>query len=229
MIVSHKHRFIFVKTKKTAGTSIEVHLSRICGPDDVVTVVDPPVAGHEPRNFRGWFNPLPELALGDAHERRRSLRECLERRRFYNHMPAWKIRARVPDRVWRDYYRFCVDRNPWDKTISHFHMVNSRTGAGMTFEQYLERGRLCLNHPLYTDPATGELLVDRVLRFEDLDRELGEVFARLGVPFEGSLDVRAKGDRRADRRPYQEVYTDEQRHLVERAFQREIALHGYSF
>lgn len=229
MIVSHKHRFIFIKTKKTAGTSIEVYLSRLCGPGDVITPIDPPVEGHEPRNHRGWFPPWRELGAGGAHEKKRSLRECLERRRFYNHMPAWKVRARVPADVWRDYYRFCVDRNPWDKTVSHFHMVNSRTGAGMSFEQYLERGRLCINHPLYTDPTTGELLVDRVLRFEDLDRELGEVFARLGVPFEGALDVRAKGDRRADRRPYQEVYSDDQRRLVEQAFQREIALHGYSF
>lgn len=37
MIISHQHRFIFVKTLKTAGTSIEVFLSGLCGRDDVVT------------------------------------------------------------------------------------------------------------------------------------------------------------------------------------------------
>ena len=36
MIISHKHQFIFIKTVKTAGTSIEVLLDSICGPDDVV-------------------------------------------------------------------------------------------------------------------------------------------------------------------------------------------------
>jgi hypothetical protein len=30
MIVSHEHKFIFLKTKKTAGTSIELALSALC-------------------------------------------------------------------------------------------------------------------------------------------------------------------------------------------------------
>ena len=33
MIVSHEHKFIFLKTKKTAGTSIELALTKLCGPD----------------------------------------------------------------------------------------------------------------------------------------------------------------------------------------------------
>jgi len=38
VIASHRHRFVFVKTRKTAGTSLEIALSRHCGPDDVVTL-----------------------------------------------------------------------------------------------------------------------------------------------------------------------------------------------
>ena len=37
MILSHEHKFIFLGTKKTAGTSIELALSELCGPDDVIT------------------------------------------------------------------------------------------------------------------------------------------------------------------------------------------------
>ena len=36
MIVSHKHKFIFLKTKKTAGTSIELALSPFCGDSDIL-------------------------------------------------------------------------------------------------------------------------------------------------------------------------------------------------
>ena len=39
MILSHKHQFIFIKTNKTAGTSIEIALSSICGEDDIITPI----------------------------------------------------------------------------------------------------------------------------------------------------------------------------------------------
>ena len=37
MILSHERKFIFLRTKKTAGTSIELALSDLCGPDDIIT------------------------------------------------------------------------------------------------------------------------------------------------------------------------------------------------
>lgn len=37
MIVSHRHRFVFVKTRKTAGSSIEAALFPFLGPDDICT------------------------------------------------------------------------------------------------------------------------------------------------------------------------------------------------
>tara|TARA_B100000035_G_C21029670_1_gene567724 strand:+ start:622 stop:1431 length:810 start_codon:yes stop_codon:yes gene_type:complete len=39
MILSHKNKFIFLKTKKTASTSIELLLSKVCGKNDIITPV----------------------------------------------------------------------------------------------------------------------------------------------------------------------------------------------
>ena len=47
MIISHKYRFIFVKTRKTAGTCVEAYLSQHCGDSDVLTPIHPPL-GHVP-------------------------------------------------------------------------------------------------------------------------------------------------------------------------------------
>lgn len=228
MIVSHRYRFIFVKTRKTAGTSLEVILSQLCGEEDVVTPVDPPEAGHRPRNHRGRFDPLPELRLGYGFGV--TLRDLLDARRFWNHMPASRIRARLPPAVWRDYFTFTIERNPWDKTLSHFAMRRARSPGGLDFDDYLAQGDLCFNHPAYTEPHDPmRVMVDRVLRYETLDEELSDVLGRLGVPFQAPLGVGAKGGYRSDRRPYQDVYTPAQREIVEHAFRPEIALHGYTF
>ena len=37
MIICHEHKFIFIKTRKTAGTSIETALSKFCGESDSLT------------------------------------------------------------------------------------------------------------------------------------------------------------------------------------------------
>jgi hypothetical protein len=202
MIISHKYRFIFVKTLKTAGTSIEVFLSQHCGPDDVLTPILPHVEPHRPRNHEGYFN----------------------------HVPAAAIRDRVGPDVWRTYFKFCVERNPWDKTLSHYHMTNAREGGGLSFELYLRRNDFPVDFPRYTEPADpGRVIVDRVLRYERLADELRVVFAMLGVPFDGSLGVHAKSEYRTDRRPYREVYTRAQAALVGRVFDAERRLYGYEF
>lgn len=201
MIVSHRHRFVFVKTYKTAGTSIEAYLSPLCGDDDVLTPLLPPVAGHRPRNH----------AL------------------FYNHMRAHAVRDRIGLRDWDRYFKFCVERNPWDKTLSYFHTQKARRGGDWTLAEYLATGDFCVDFPAYTEPGAGGVIVDRVVRYERLDAELAEVFAALGVPFPGRLPIRAKSGDRTDRRPYREVYTPEQAELVGRAFAAEIATFGYEF
>lgn len=202
MIVSHRFGFIFVKTRKTAGTSIEVFLSRHCGPDDIVTPIIPHLEPHQPRNHDG----------------------------FFNHTPAHVIRNRISTPTWNRSFKFCVERNPWDKTLSYYHMMNVRQGGNLSFDDYLASGDFCIDHPAYTEPGRPEqMIVDRIIRYEELESGLTDVFTKLSIPFSGSLGINAKSEYRLDRRPYRDVYTPAQAHLVEKAFSREIAMFGYSF
>jgi hypothetical protein len=229
MIISHTHRFIFIKTRKTAGTSIEVFLARHCGEGDILTPIIPPVAPHEPRNHRGWFNPLPELWVARGRNPRLTLGNLVLRQRFANHLPAYCVRSRIPRSVFDSYFKFCVERNPWDKTISHYHMLRNQKSGSFSFDDYLASGQLCSDAFRYTHPRSGALLVDRVLKFERLDEELASICTSLGIPYGGTLEVRAKTEYRTDRRPYREVYSEKQRTLVQRAFAWEIEVHGYEF
>jgi hypothetical protein len=201
MIISHKYRFIFIKTLKTAGTSVEVYLSPHCGPGDILTTIKPPVAGHEARN----------------------------QGRFYNHFSAWGVRQVVPPEIWSSYFKFCVERNPWDKTVSDFCMLRHRSGGSLRFADYLSAGRFCRSWDLYTDMDNRTLLVDRVLRYEQLDRDLGEVFKQQGIPWKGSLDVFAKSAYRTDRQPYRNWYSAAQQALIGQVFADEIREFNYAF
>ena len=67
MIVSHEHKFIFLKTIKTAGTSIEAALAQICGPDDIITpyreASEKDRKGRGPQNFRFQHPLVPKAPL----------------------------------------------------------------------------------------------------------------------------------------------------------------------
>jgi hypothetical protein len=229
MILSHRYRFIFIKTAKTAGTSIEVFLSKHCDPNDVVTPIAPSVQGHQPRNYKGFINPLPEI-LERPGKVFSALRHSFStREKFYNHMLAREVRNRVSAAVWNDYFKFCVERNPWDKTLSHYHMHAAREGGSLSLDEYLARGRFPINYFRYTDRSGRKIIVDRVIRYENLLAELGEVFSQLNIPFDGTLRVAVKSEYRTDRRPYWEILNDDQRKIIEQAFAKEIALHGYRF
>lgn len=57
MIVSKKYGFIFLKIRKTAGTSIEIALSRATARDDVIT----PISADDEILRQKWGAWSPEL------------------------------------------------------------------------------------------------------------------------------------------------------------------------
>ena len=227
MIVSHKHRFIFIKTHKTAGTSVEISLSRYCGPEDIITPIsaeDGAVRtelGEGPRNYDG---PLWKYRARDVARLLSPRRRAL----FFNHMPAHRVRQLVGRAIWEKYYTFCIERNPWDKLVSAFHWGQRHEGGPTSFSDYLAQGRRLdvRDFPLYT--IRGKVAVDRVGRFETLQDDLSLVCGQVGIDFDGWLP-RAKSRFRSRERTYQQHYSPAERDLVARWFRREIDLFGYQF
>jgi hypothetical protein len=145
-------------------------------------------------------------------------------------MPARIIRHRVSKEVWTNYTKFCVERNPWDRTLSHYYMLKhyvlrERGDEAFSVDDYLDNGEFCHNLPIYAD-SDGKILVDRVLRYENLANDLADMFGSLGVPFDGDLGCDAKSEYRPNRKPYPEVLSAIQIRRLRDIFKNELALHN---
>jgi hypothetical protein len=229
VIVSHRHRFIFLKTKKTAGTSLEIALAGICGPADVITPI--PEADESERRRLGHRGPQNTGVRIGLYRSQDLLQLALHRRRlaFTNHTTALEARRLVSREIWSGYYKFCFDRNPWDKAVSHYHWQGGDRRFGSVKEFLLSgRGQPYSNYQLYS--IRGFVAVDRVYRYEELESALEDLTRRLGLDAPLRMpEFRAKGGSRPDRRPYREALTEEEAEMIAVACAREIRLLGYSF
>lgn len=227
MIVSHRHGFVFVKTKKTAGTSLEIALSGICGSDDVITPISPVDEAERRRlGFPGPQNLAPPS--GRPRPSRRPFRRG-RGRRFRNHTPAATARALLGADVWRRYFTFAFDRNPWDRAISMYLWRGGepRFGSMLGFLRS-DAARGFSNYDRYA--VDGVVAVDRVYRYEDMEDALRDITRRLSLDAPLTLpDHRAKGGIRRDPRPYREILAPEEREWIAVVCAREIRLLEYEF
>ncbi len=222
VIVSHEHKFIFLKTRKTAGTSIEVFLAPLLRVDAIIT----PVAEvpHPARNFEQPRRRYRSLLAGShVWEMQRDI----ERQRwFFNHIGARLIRARLGPRVWNSYYKFCFERDPWEKTVSWYHYRFAEEPDAPTFAEYVKQGELPTDFDRYSlDGAS--IGVDFVGRFENLVGDLEHALGQIGLDVPVTL-TKEKGRFRPRDASVQEVFDAEASARVEQVFSREIAAFGYA-
>lgn len=232
MIVSHEKKFVFIKTKKTAGTSMEIALSRFCGEGDIITPITP--ADEELRVQYGGRGPQNYLLPFSKYGLRDWGRLAIRKRRakaFYNHMPGPSAKARLGDKIWQDYFTFCFDRDPLEKVISLYYWKHRKTTSAPDINDFV------LNDPedlLTRWAARAEsmywegqsVIVDKVFRFEDMQEVLPELRRELGLS-EDLVLPQAKSQVRKDRSPAREVLSEESIARIGRLFSKEIDLLGY--
>lgn len=209
MIISHRYKFIFLKTAKTAGTSIEIALSKFCGSKDIITPIYPEEEMRTQLNYRGAQN---YLSGG-----------------FYNHISAAQIKNLIGDRVWNSYYKFCFERNPWDRFVSYYYW-HCQSEPRPSIAEFLDSNPLSLltrkGFDLYT--IDGKIVVDRVCFYENLNQEIEQLQIQLGLPESIKLP-RAKSSSRKDKRSYREILDETQKKQIGEIFSKEISLFNYKF
>lgn len=241
MIICHRYRFIFIKTRKTAGSSVEIALSRFCGKGDVVTPLSAERGEEELRQAEGGYGPANHAKPVREHRGLKEWRRLLlrgQRTSYGEHLTAPEVRRLVGSEIWAQYTKVTVERNPWDRALSRYWWQRQRweeKGRGgfpgvSEYLDWLERNKphWLSNWGHYTiDDA---IAVDRVLLYEDLGEELAMLGEGLGLPEPLALPrQRAKGGFRKDPRGYREVLTDADRKRIGRVCRREIEAFGYVF
>jgi Sulfotransferase family len=211
-MISHRHRCIFVHIPGCAGTTVESLIW--------------PGERSERTEADLWMG-----FVGEFHNRYQT--------GGLQHLFARHIRHVVGDAVFNEYLKFAVVRNPWDKAVSGFSYLARRPdlrrllGLRETdpFAAYLRSlpGREHVQWARQLDFLTddrGELIVDRVLRFERLAEELPPLLAEIGVSTDGALPRLNASERKPDYRPY---YSQDERGLVARHYRRDVERLGYGF
>jgi len=206
MIISHKYKFIFVKTRKTASTSIEVALSKLCTQEDIVTPINPKVEGHQPRNYGG----------------------------FFNHISLPKIKSKISPELYKTYYKFIFERNPWDKMVSYYWYCKKRWNVTENFREFCLKckkeniGNYSIPSDIDRYSINGKIDVDFIGRYESLESDFKKICRKLEIPFTGNL-TREKSDFRQDQGHYFSYYDSETKKKIEQEFAREIKTFGYTF
>ena len=234
MIISHKHRFIFLKTAKTAGTSIEIALSKHCGPDDVITRISE--NDEELRRSLGYPGPqnyevpMWRWIAADVLEKRRGRRRKARKHHgYYNHIAAKEIRLLAGRRVFDSYFKFCFVRNPWDRIASQYYYAQRNATETQQFDEFLQQGEPAKlrrsGWELYT--IGGEVAVDRVCKYENLEEELEAVRTHVGIPEPLQLP-HTKASHRPQKRSYKDLFGGSSPEWIRQLFAEEIERFGYT-
>jgi len=195
MIVSHRHRYVFVHIPKTGGTSLTLALEARVGRDDII---------------------LSDTPKG--RNRRRRVRDVKARGRLWKHSTLADIEGLVPAEMLAGYLVFTMVRNPWARAVSYYHWLRAQKfkHASVTLAKTLEFGTF-LRHPLtrrqlavparrYLTGPAGER-PGLYLRLEHLEADLPALESHLGFGLRPLPHENRSGPEQG--RDWRDAYDDE--------------------
>lgn len=211
MRISHRHRFIFFANPKTGSSSVRQMLDPYT---DVFSV-------------KNRFAVTPENP-------------------FYPHMRPIEARDFFRRFGWDfDRYRkFTFVRNPWARLVSLYEHIrrvepgiepfsqwldsirpHGQGGGGEDGQRWRKYGTYSLKH--FVEDETGRSLVDRVIRLENIDRDLLPYLRSIGIPVSLSAEILHRN--RGPVVDYTGHYCEETAQRVAELYRDDIEHYGYRF
>ena len=243
MILSRKHRFIFLHNPKAAGSSVTVSLARYLGPWDVqIGCHDEAMEDGIRPNLYSCVRCLhPKVGCGVIFMRRFlsfTLKQKLSIKKAYRQAfdgavrLSWKhlfgVQTQHPyakdvqthfGSEWKNYLKFCVVRNPWDRVISDYHWRFRGKKNVPPFPEWVEAAfanfpdqRYKILDPRQFYRIDGNLAVNCVIKYENLSMDLQAVCHQIGLDWDGWLPTK-KGNIRKDK-DYRRFYDHKTRRCI---------------
>jgi hypothetical protein len=231
MIISHKQKLIFIKPQKTAGTSVELMLSRVCGDKDIITPLgfdpDPGVREkYKARPPQHYYRkrPLKHWQVNEIYYY--LFKNMKANSNYWEHLHPELIKQYVGDEIFYSYKKISIVRNPWDQAVSHYlwQKKYGYKGGEYDFETYLEKSYVSL-FPFYY--VNGEYIIDEMLRFENLKADTQNLLEKLNIS--ESLELPITKNKVRKKKNYNDFYTEETSNKIIKKNQILINQFNYRF
>jgi hypothetical protein len=215
MFISHKYKVIFIHIQRTGGNSIH-------------------------KAFREFDpNLLETISIAPS-------------KNLIRHGFISDIKMAIDGEIFKNYTKFCVVRNPYDRMLSWYFMFKQGYGNGIflpdktvgdqvtnevnknasNFAEFVmlpknhENGFFKRFYANQLDYISDQklILVDRVLKFENLTNDFDNLAKEIGI--EGSLP---HANKTTGRENYRKYYNDITKSLILKRFHEDFEYFGYTF
>lgn len=152
---------------------------------------------------------------------------------FYRHGTAARMRRHIAPGDWQRAFKFAVCRNPYDRLYSGWKFARLKVRLPVPFDYFVRHLRTyrgyfldwhCVMPQLQHLRIEGQVAVDHVCRFEQLDEDFTAIARRLGRP-----DLRLPRLNATERGSYREHYTRELQEITFEHFADDFEYFGYPY